>query len=111
MASLKLEISLAESLLLWRRRVGRNQVEAAAYFGATVDHYRSWEAGEHPSKPPRLALGALRPYETCYLLRRRRGVTQESLAKAIGCTRLWVIRMEDGSAPCNRLVAYWKSVK
>jgi hypothetical protein len=105
------EPTSAENLLLWRRRRGLNQVEAAAEMDVPVDRYRAWEAGDHPSKPPHRYLGKLRVYELCFLLRRRKGLLQRELAKALGCTRLWVIRMEEGTAPAARLIEYWKAVK
>ena len=32
---------------------------------------------------------------------------QREIAAALGCTRLWVIQMEDGKAPVERLREYW----
>ncbi len=96
-----------ESLVVWRRRKEYNQTQAAAEFGVHVDRYRAWEAGRGEPIPRRL-LGQLRTHEKCFLMRRRRGLTQKALARLMGCTRLWVIQMEDGKAPADRLKQYWK---
>jgi len=96
-----------ESLLLWRRRKNLSQVEAAKEYGVHPDRYREWEADKRTIDQPRRHLGQLKPHEVCFLLRRRAGKTQQEVAAAIGCTRLWVIRMEGGKAPVERLVEYW----
>lgn len=96
-----------ESLLIWRRREGFNQVEAARAFDVSVDKYREWEADRSPADQPRKHLGQLKPNEVCLLSRRREGLTQREVAVKMGCTRLWVIQMEDGSAPVDRLREFW----
>jgi len=99
--------TIPESLILYRRRQKFNQVRAAAKFGVTYDAYRDWE------KPGsrlglRQQLGALKPHEVCYLKRRRAGKTQKEIAREVGTSRLWVIRMEAGHAPVGRLRDYWE---
>lgn len=96
-----------ESLLLWRRREGLNQTQAAAAFEVHVDKYREWEADRSPADQPRKHLGQLKPHEVCLLKRRRAGITQREVAAEIGCTRLWVIQMENGDAPTERLCEFW----
>jgi hypothetical protein len=96
-----------ESLLLHRRRKGLNQIEAAKEYDVPVDKYRDWEADRRLDDQPRRHLGELKPHEVCFLLRRRAGKTQREVAAALGCTRLWVIQMEDGKAPVERLREYW----
>lgn len=96
-----------ESLVIWRRREGLNQVDAAAKYGVHPDRYRDWEADKRDDDQPRKHLGQLKPHEVCYLLRRRAGKTQREVAAAIGMTRLWVIKMEEGTAPVERLREFW----
>lgn len=96
-----------ESLLIWRRREGLNQTRAAEEFGVHVDKYREWEADRSLPDQPRKHLGQLKPHEVCVLYRRRAGLTQKEVAARVGCTRLWVIQMEDGSAPADRLREFW----
>ncbi|QYW02154.1 hypothetical protein CPT_Sonora_051 [Stenotrophomonas phage Sonora] len=99
--------SKGESLLVARRRLGLNQVDAAAAFGVHPDIYREWEADKRTAGQPWKRLGALKIHEVCMLLRRRKGMTQRELAKQMGCTRLWVIQMENGEAPAERLREHW----
>lgn len=96
-----------ESLLLARRRKGMNQIEAANEYAVHVDKYRDWEADRRTDDQPRAHLGQLKPHEVCFILRRRAGKTQREIAAALGVSRLWVIQMEDGKAPVDRLREYW----
>lgn len=100
------DLTNAETLWLWRRRKNLNQIQAAAECSVAVDTYRLWESGKS-LKAPRKNLGRLRKHEVCYILRRRRGWTQRKLAELLSCTRLWVIQMEEGTAPVDRLAAFW----
>ena len=99
-----------EALVIWRRRKNLNQFDAAKELDVPVDRLRQWESDAHATKPPQRHLGKLKDFEVCYLLRRREKpkLTQRELAKRLGCTRLWVIQMEEGTAPAERLKAYWK---
>lgn len=71
-----------------------------------MDKYRDWEANKGEGVP-RKNLGAVKSHESCYLLRKRARYTQRQLAVLLGCTRLWLIQMEDGRAPVERLKTYW----
>lgn len=97
-----------ESLFLWRRRAGLNQVQAAETFETNVDTYREWEADQREAGQPRKHLGELKTHEVCVLLRRRAKKTQRQLAIELSCTRLWIIQMENGEAPIDRLREYWR---
>lgn len=99
--------TIPESLILHRRRRNLNQFEAADLFGVTYDAYREWER-KGSEMGPRQQVGHLKPYEVCYLQRRRTGKTQKEIAKTIGTSRLWVLRMEAGQAPVGRLRDFWK---
>ncbi|MFA5510820.1 MAG: helix-turn-helix transcriptional regulator [Candidatus Kapaibacterium sp.] len=96
-----------ESLLLWRRRKGLNQVQAASEYNVHPDRYREWEADRRTEDQPRQHLGELKPHELCVLARRRAGQTQRQVAAAIGLTRLWVTKIENGEASPDRLQEYW----
>lgn len=99
-------LSKGESLLIWRRRQGLNQIEAAAEYKVHPDHYRDWEMDKREDVQRR-QLGQLRPHEICFVLRRRAGKTQREVAAALGCSRLWLIHIENGSAPVERLCDFW----
>ena len=96
-----------ESLVIWRRREGFNQVQAAHQYAVHPDIYREWEADRRSHDQPFYHAGALKPHEVCYLLRRRDNKTQREVAQAIGLTRLWLIKMELGEANPERLLEYW----
>lgn len=96
-----------ESLLLHRRRKGMSQADAAREYGVSPDRYRDWEKDRRLRDQPRRHLGQLKPHEVCLLLRRRAGKTQREVAADLGCTRLWLVQMENGSAPVDRLREYW----
>lgn len=105
----ELKPTRGESLLLERRRKAENQLQAAARYGVHVDTYRAWETDERPEDVPQYNAGHLKPHEVCLLRRRRAGKTQLEVAAAIGMTRLWVMKMELGEAPIDRLKGYWES--
>lgn len=97
-----------ESLFIARRRKNINQSEAAEHFGVHVDIYREWEADRRVKDQPWQRLGNLKFHEVCVILRRRKKWTQLQLADRIGCTRLWVVQMEAGEAPADRLRDFWR---
>lgn len=98
--------SRGEALYVWRKRRGLNQVRAAEQHGVTPDKYREWEA-DRGEDIPRKLVGRLRLNEVCALLRRRKGQTQAQLAEELGCTRYWVVTMENGDGSLDRLLAHW----
>lgn len=111
------ELTAGESLAIDRRRrrtaSGRhlNQTERADQLRVAVDVYRAWEADQTTKEGKRQAkLTSLEDYEKCFLLRRRSGKLQRELAQEVGCSRLWLNKMETGQAGCDDLVAYWKRV-
>lgn len=96
-----------ESLFIARRRKGLNQIDAAAARGVHPDVYRAWETDQRTHDQPYQRLGALQLNEVCVVVRRRAKKTQREVAKALGCTRVWVNRMETGMEPAERLREYW----
>ena len=105
----KLTPTRGESLVIWRRRKNLTQIEAAKYYSVHPDIYRDWESDKRSHDQESYHAGELKPHETCYLLRRRAGMYQKDLAAEMGISRLWIIQMEDGTAPVERLVEYWET--
>lgn len=105
----KLTPTKGESLVIWRRRKQLNQIDAARYYAVRPDTYRGWEADRRTHDQESYHAGELKPHETCYLLRRRAGKYQKDIATEMGISRQWVIQMEEGTAPVERLVAYWEA--
>lgn len=54
-----------------------------------------------------VTLGNLTRMEKCILLRRRRELTQEQLAKEVGISRYWLNRSEVYGLDCEPLFAFW----
>lgn len=71
--------------------------------------YTAYETGEREFRRPVPPLGSLTPQEQCIIRRRRAGLLQQEVASALGCSRFWVMRMETGEAPVDRLVEFWAS--
>lgn len=102
------DLTAGERLLIARRRLGESQDEAGARLGVSRYRYRKWESDEYTDPgPPRANIGALKPFESCLIRRRRAGVSLAELAEAVGVTRWWLCQMEGGDAPADRLVAFW----
>lgn len=106
-----MRLTRSESFTLDRRRRGLSQSEEAALRGVQRHAYENLEAGhpEHattlPIKTPKVS--DVKPYERCFLFRRRQHMTQAQLAKAVGMSRVWVVAMEDGTADISPLTWYW----
>ena len=96
-----------ESLYIWRKRRQYSQPQAAEEYGVHIDVYRDWERDVRTKDQPRRQLGQLKLSELCVLMRRRAGLTQRELAGQMDITRLWVVQMEAGDAPADRLREFW----
>lgn len=103
------DLSVAETLLVQRRRAGLRQVQAAKRFGVSVQTYRRWETGElDPSgvaswpREFRGLPGGLKAREKMLILRRRAGKTQAQLAEKLGVSQIQVHAMERGKIELTR---------
>jgi len=101
------KLKLNEALLLSRRRAGDGQARAARRHGVSLYRYRRWEAGVELDGIPRPRLGKIRAHERCLIARMRAGLTVAEFAKVAGVSRWWLIRMEAGQVPVDRLLAAW----
>ena len=106
-----MRLSTAEHFLILRRRLGKSQSSFAHIYGWSRKHYVEFERGHIP--PPKnmhkFETLVLTKAEKCLLIRRRYGFTQAEVARRIGCSRMWVGRMERGTAPCDRLWEFLKT--
>jgi len=99
-----------EKLRIYRRRCGQSQPQLAEEYGVSEDTWRQWETGRRTWDLPTCGqVREVKPYERYYLLRTRKAMTQEALAKHIGVTRQWVHLMESNKAPCDRLAEFWEN--
>lgn len=74
----------------------------SSYCCAELDQQHGWKIDA-----PRL--GRLREYEKCLIFRLRRGLSQQEVADAIGCSRYWFGKMERGEVTWETLARYWRS--
>ena len=102
------ELSLQETMILYRRRLGISQTQMAALFRVHRETYGRLERGDNIQlKIDRPYLGELQDHEKCLILRRRSGWTQEQCAESMNITRYWFNLMELGKAPCEPLTKFW----
>lgn len=105
----ELRTTLAERLLLWRRRKQWTQLEASTYFGLTVHTYKLIEYGKIDC--PTIEPGKqyqLKPYERCVIYRKRSGKLQKDIAKEMGICEFWLRKMEQGTVSCDKLLWWWE---
>lgn len=103
----KSSLTNAEKLILWRRRNGLNQTQAARKLKTSLNQLALWEAGKEKAPKAPEPISRLESGEQCFILRRRSGKQQKDIAKSLGVCRYWLMRMEQGLANADSLVKYW----
>ncbi len=112
----------AELLITARRRLDLTQKQVADRLVMSVSKYKRLEgegakdvARVEPDARvllPEAFLGSegdqLSPHEWCFIQRRRAGLSQAEVAKALGCCREWVQQMERSEADPGRLYRFWE---
>lgn len=105
------DLTVGEHLLIWRRREGFTQEEAATRHGSSRKFYGKQERSDKPKVDRSLGqlphIGELYSYEKCFIMRRRSGWTIPMCADQAGVSRYWYNLMELGKASPERLVEYW----
>jgi DNA-binding XRE family transcriptional regulator len=105
------EPTLAEKLMVWRRRSGKTQVALAQALGIPLHVYGDLERGKLQMDRSLLAtLGEveLNEQEKLTALRRRLGITQRIAAAELGVCRMTAAAMEEGKADAAPL---WELLK
>lgn len=100
-------LTIGETWYLRRRRLGVSQLEFASIVKWPIRYVKQVEADETPLIKAGIK-GAISTQEKCVIYRRRTKVTQKAVARALGVSRAWVNRMENGTEDCSRLVEYWE---
>ena len=100
------ELTQNEKLIIIRRRLKLTQAEMAAEHKISLYEYRRWESGE-TENPISFSIELLSDFESCFIMRRRSGMTVSEIATKIDVCRFWFGQMERGEAPSDRLVEYW----
>jgi hypothetical protein len=101
------DLTPAEQLLIRRRRLGCTQKEMAMKLHVTISVYQGMEDATLVVPMNLRMRGMLRPWEWCYICRRRSGLKRWQIAHIIGRTEWWVTKMESGRAPCRTLIKFW----
>lgn len=99
-------LSPGEKLLIWRKRMGYSQMEAASYFDVFYFVYKMAEYGVAKDFPYKKIKITLRPHEKCLILRKRMGKTQREIAEDFGICREWMIQQERGEVDCTKLLEW-----
>lgn len=99
------QLTPSERLLVYRRRCGHTQTQAAQERGFTEWHYRMMEAGNRTC--PSVYIGKMKLYESAVILRRRLKIKRTTLAKMIGISCWWLTQMERGQVNPKRLIEFW----
>ena len=101
-------LTLNERLLIWRRREGYTQQEAAPILDLSVNAYKAIERQQTKcSLVDMPIIGDLYSHEICFILRRRHGWTIPMCAERAGVSRYWYNMMEQGKVCIDRLMEYW----
>lgn len=99
-----------ELLLIWRRRTGWNQLEAAQYYKVSIFHYKLAEYDKAKDFPYNKKIQiTLRPYEKCLLYRKRSKKSQSEIASLLNIGRYWLRLQETGKIPCTKLLEFWEN--
>lgn len=108
------ETSEAERLFLWRHRRNVPRHVAASDLGVDVETYADWEEGRQRIRQwdsaATVLVDCVLPPEHFILLRRRAGMTQPDVARAIGCCKQHISRMERGEKSLDALQEFWGQV-
>ena len=100
-------LTIGETWFLRRRRLGLSQLDFASTVKWPISYVKQLEADELDLIKPGVK-APLKSYERCVIYRRRTKQTQRQIAKALGVSRAWVNRMENGTENCDRLIEYWE---
>ncbi len=102
------DLTLGEKLLIWRKRKGFTQKEAAPYLSMSWNFYKEVENGKREIRLTEIPfIGELEANEICLILRKRSGWTINECAEDAGISRYWYNMMEKGKVSPNLLVRYW----
>jgi len=103
------DLTTGERVLILRRRKEESQQAASERHGVSLYRFRQWESDEEPA--PKIAIGRLERFESCFIRRRRTGMPLHELAGLMGISRWWLIQMEYGKQASDALVAFWEARK
>lgn len=110
----KSELTKSETVVLYRLRCNETQEEFAEALGCTLDRVKRMESGSNKKdldKFSGILNGPITIQEQCIVMRRRAGMTQLQVAKALKISRFWLIGMEHGKNNLLPLYNFWNERK
>lgn len=105
------QLSPGERLSVWRRRKGWSQEAAAQSYAVSTSTYRRYERDQYDAiSTPYVSLQTLSVTEQAVVRRRRSGMTQADVARAIGRSR-WFVNMVENDQLSSGLVARYFGIQ
>lgn len=103
-------ITPAETVVLYRRRMGLSQSKLAYRFQMSMWKLTAWENGTREAPDMSRFVLPLYHHEVCFLYRRRAKKTISEVARDMGCVPYWIKRLERGHEPryITNLLEYWE---
>lgn len=98
------DLSPYERFTVWRRRQTAAPADICLAHNWTIGEFFGWERKFSP--PPDVDLDELTDGERCFILRKRKGLSQQAVAEAIDCTSAFITMMERGKRNPRRLLEF-----
>lgn len=110
-----MKLEPGEILRIVRRRTGSSRKDFARVLQVSETTLYNWESCKTEIKHDSLYFVRdtsikLNDGEQCFILRNRKQLTQEKIAKRLKLSRYWVNMMENGKQDCSRLLNYFKGL-
>ncbi len=98
-----------ERLVLWRRRKRFSKEQAAQIFETSLKTINKWERGSEYVGLPKVDLCFIRPYERCFLIRKRNEIKIETLALTLNINKVTLGKWEKGLGNWPKLADFYKA--
>lgn len=106
---MKRKLTRLERWLLWKRRLGLTQVEAASDYNVSEDTVVGWDRGNGKIPSVGIGRGDPTPGEMCWLARRVARREINDIARDLRVTRISILNWEKDRGGTQRLIRYWDS--
>ncbi len=109
---MQLKLERYEAFIINRKRQNLKRKQIAKLAGITTSGYTSLEKEQYNKNYKHILTPIIKDLteaEELTILRKRHGITQEQLAEEVGCTRLWVNKMEKGLVNTFLLRRFWNA--
>jgi transcriptional regulator with XRE-family HTH domain len=103
-------LSQSEVVLITRRRAGFSQRDMGDSYDMSRYSYGRKERDEKEAARLMtftMSFDELKDHEKCFILRKRKGLTQREVAALLGLSRYWINQKEVGHVDCSDLKKFW----